>query len=116
MSRLQRTLCAAVRASLEGNTVQVPEGAAVLWKAFNDLALTRTHGSAGPHPISYQEIAAYSRLMRLPLEPHHVAILTEMDDVVLRHAAGARPPEGVTTLPPRSDQPITPEMFDAMVG
>jgi hypothetical protein len=50
----------------------------------------------------------------MPLEPRHVEALTAMDAVWMerayRKAKGV--PDGVKTLPPRSEHALTPVMFD----
>lgn len=112
--RLQRQLLAALEAHLEGGNPRVPEGASLLWNGF--AALSRARGS-GPAAITFPEIEAWSRLMRVPLEPHQVEILCAMDQLWLKHVMRkSEAPEGVKTLPRSSGQPMTPAMFDAVLG
>lgn len=117
MHRLKQQLCAAVRESLAGRRGRPPEAGRDLWDAFQGLSATRTYHPAGPNPIQPSEIAAWCRLMRLPLAPHHVDILLAMDQALLDHTyAAARAPEGVRTLPPVSEHPLTLGAFDAVFG
>lgn len=117
MDRLQKHLTRALEAHLSGEPLRLPEGSAVLWNVFTGLSQSRTLGPAGPNPIQPSEIEAWARLMRMPLEPHHVAILAEMDRIWMRHAYSKQPaPEGVKTLPHRSAHAITPGLFDLAVG
>jgi hypothetical protein len=116
--RLSRQLCAAVRAGLAGDSVTVPEAGRPLWQAFLRLSATRSYHMAGPNPISHAEIDAFARLMCLPLEPRHVAILAAMDAAWLDavQTRSRRAPEGVRTLPPMSKQPISAALFDVAVS
>lgn len=117
MFRLSRHLCAAVTASLRGDTSRPPEAGLPLWNAFQGLSATRTYHAAGPNPIQPSEIAAWCLLHRLPLAPHHVEILLAMDQAWLDHAyAAAKAPQGVKVLAPISKTPITAGLMDAMLG
>jgi hypothetical protein len=111
-------MCAALRTHLDGGPLSPPEGTRVLWQTFLRLSARRGTGQHGPNPITFGEIEAYTRLMRVPLEPEHVDVILGMDDVWLEHAGRAREraPEGVKTIPRSSGQPITPAMFDAVLG
>lgn len=118
MNRLKKQLCTAVRESLAGRQGRPPEAGRQLWDAFQGLSATRTYHPAGPNPIQPGEIAAWCRLMRLPLAPHHVDILLAMDQAWLDHAYAVtkKAPEGVKTLPPLSEHPLTLGAFDAVFG
>lgn len=119
--KLETMLCAEMKGQLEAkgpHPVCIPAGGELLWKWFMALHKTRQAGMAGPQPISYAEIAAYSRIMLQPIEPRHVAILITMDQTYLdcvytKHAAV---PEGVKSAPPVSSAPISAASFDAMFG
>lgn len=115
---LQKSLCAALTTHLAGARVVVPEAGRVAWQWFCDLHATRTYHFAGPNPISYQEIEAYARLQRWPLEPRHVALIRALDAVYLDHAnkRAAPLPDGVKALPPVSKTPISAGVVDAMFG
>ena len=116
-SSLKRHLCEALRRQLAGSKGHPPSGSAILWNAFMALSRARTAGPVGPNAIAYSEIAAWSQLTRTPLKPHHVEILTAMDEVWMGHVYDReRAPEGVKTLPPRSKHALTPAMFDLAVG
>lgn len=84
----------------------VPEAGVILWHAFTALNRTRTTTGLAPNPITYTEIEAWSRLFRMPLQPHHVDILTAMDHAWLKGDD--------TKTAPKS--PITPAAFDAVFG
>lgn len=101
-----------------GKPVILPAGGQLLWQWFTDLCSGRSLHAGGPNPISLGDIDAYCRISRWPMQPHHVAILQAMDRAYIEHAyAGQqRTPDGVKTLPPRSEHAMTAGMFDAMFG
>lgn len=116
-AKATEALCDALRAQLNGDRTHAPEGLAILWNAFMALSRGRSCGPVGPNPISYPEIAAWCCLMRVPLEPHHVATLTAMDAVFMEHTYRRRnAPDGTKALPHSSGQALTPAMFDLSVG
>lgn len=115
--RLQRQLVRALEKHLDGGRSTPPPGGAVLWRAFGDLSRARSCGAAGPNPISFPEIEAYCRLMRLPLEPHQVQAVRAMDALwIERSYSRGAVPAGTQTLPPRSEHALTPAMFDLAMG
>lgn len=117
MNKLQHRLCATLSAQLAGQKPRLPEGSAPFWRAFQALSKRRSYHQFGPNPISLTEIASYAAMMRMPLAPHHVEILSAMDDVWLEHAyagAGNKAPDGMKTITHRAAQPLTAAMFDAM--
>lgn len=119
IDRLTNQLVAALRQNLATRRpVAIPEAGRLLWQIFGELSGTRTYNQAGPNPISHQEIAAYARLARWPLQPHHVAILRAMDAAYLDHTYSpqAKAPEGMKTLPHVSRHELTPALFDAVLG
>lgn len=113
MDRLEQQLARAMKAHLDGGKPRPPEGARILWSAFQALSRARSCGYAGPNPITFAEIEAYSRLMRIPFTPEHVRALRTMDDLWLERVNN-RPeiPEGAKALPMRSEHKLTPAMFD----
>jgi hypothetical protein len=102
--------------------MRLPAGGATLWRAFLDLDSSRSYHANGPNPIPYTEIRAYCALMNLPLEPHHVAVIRDMDDEVLIHygkklkQAVEANRSGQKHMPGVSSQPLTPALFDAILG
>ena len=104
------------------DSVPLPADGALLWRAFFDLDSARSYHANGPNPIPFTEIRAYCDLMNLPLEPHHVAVIREMDGVVLEHyqrklaEAVEANRNGGTPAPKVSSQPLTPALFDALLG
>lgn len=117
MKRLKKQLCAALEARMKGRKVQVPEAGRELLDAFAALSRARSYGPLGPNPISYTEITAWCNLMRVPLAPHHVEIITALDEVWMDQVTARQTaPEGVKTLPPISEQPLSLGVFDAVFG
>jgi hypothetical protein len=102
--------------------MNLPAGGATLWRAFLDLDASRSYHANGPNPIPYTEIAAHARCMNLPLEPHHVAVIRDMDDVVPEHyqrriAEAVKASRAAASTAPRvSSQPLNPALFDALLG
>lgn len=107
-----KRLVAALEAHLAGAPMRLPEGAEPLWRAFCDLSRARP---SGPGPIAFSEIAAWSALMRCPLEPHHVETIRALDDAWLKSAHRMAPGgKGGASQPPSA--PLTPEIFDTFFG
>ncbi|ALK09508.1 phage tail assembly chaperone [Blastochloris viridis] len=98
--------------TVTGARPTVPEAGVIVWRAFLDLAARRSYHMSGPNPISMAEIEAYARLHRLPLQPHHVALICAIDDAWLKHVRddGGTPDEKRR----QSSQPMTPAIFDAL--
>lgn len=89
----------------------VPEYGRIFVDAWNDLDATRQwHTSGAPIAISYAEISAYSELMNMPFEPHHVRIIRAMDQAYVANfksgAAGA--------VERQASSELTPALFDAV--
>ena len=112
---LKKHLCATLEARLKGQRVTMPEVGAELLDAFLALSRARSNGPHGPHPITWEALAAWSQVMRVPVQPHHAEIIMGLDDVWMTHAT-QRAPEGVKTLPPRSEHALTTGVLDAMIG
>lgn len=100
----------------DGKPPQLPEGAVIFWNIFMQIAATRTHHGHGPLAISYQEIEAWARLNRHPLQPHHVDILRAMDDAWLDHALSklTERSSGTPILPRSSQHELSGALFDLM--
>lgn len=109
MTPLSKRLCKTLSDHLEGSSTPPPEGSVVLWNGFNELSQARSLGSAGPNPISYADIASWASLMRVPLAPHHVEALIDMDRVWMQHVYTKEERDTVVG-------DLTPEAFDAVVG
>ncbi len=118
MARLERLLCATLRAQLAGGKDRPPEAGRYLWQVFAAISRTRTYQPAGPNALQPSEIEALCRIMRIPMEPHHIGIILAMDVVWLDffYDQRSRKRQGETALPPVSKRPITAGMFDAMLG
>ncbi len=100
-----------------GEPPAVPDLGRDLWAIFIGVARSRTYHAAGPNPISYAEIEAYCRLYRWPLEPHHIDVLTAMDDAWLTHAYGQmKARQDGTSAPVRLPaKALTADLFDAVM-
>lgn len=118
MGRLQRQIVAALRAQLAGGRSQPPEAGIIYWNAFAALSRQRSWHAHGPNPISFCEIETWCRVMRVPLEPRHVQIITAMDAAWMDHAiAGLNShAKGDKGIPKGKQPPLTAGMFDAMFG
>ena len=116
--RLQKQLCSALSEQLKGKRVVMPEAGRQLVRAFDALSETRTWHAQGPNAITFTEIEAWMRLTGTPLKPDHVAIIRAMDrtfkDAIYTRQVGA--PEGMKTLPPVSQHPISAALLDVMMG
>lgn len=112
MSQMQRFLCDAVRDGLAGAKCRPPEAVQHLWNAFQRLSATRSYHAAGPNPIQPTEILAWFQLIGWPLDRLRVDILLAMDQAWLEAAYRKQAPDGVKTLPPVSQHPLTAALFD----
>ena len=113
---LKTHLCAVLKARLTGQTARVHMGAELL-DAFVALSRARSYGMHGPNPITWEAVAAWSRLMRMPIEPHHADVIMALDEVWMTHAMQRdNVPDGVKKLPPISQQPLTAALFDVAVS
>jgi hypothetical protein len=94
------------------NAPEVPIAGRRVWSIFLELNATRTAGM-GPNPISFGEIAAYSRLRREPVRPFEVSILRALDAAYME---AARAGQDGSTAPNVSSRPFSVELFDALFG
>lgn len=98
------------------NPAQIPAGGLLLWRWFTELSLARSYHANGPNPLAFADIEAYGRLMRIPMEPRHVAILKAMDAAWLQYVARRQPKPANDGRPARSERPLSPALFDAVFG
>lgn len=113
--RFHRLLAERLTESLRsGRPMRMPAGGEAAWSAFFDLSRTRGITPVGPAAITYAEIDAHARLMRLPLEPRHVRAIVALDRAFLAHARGKEP--GATQVPDEARHGISPAAFDAVFG
>lgn len=113
---LGKILCAELKRNLEkGGRPRLPASGDLLWRWFNELSGSRSWTDIGPGPITFGEIVAYARVMRWQIEPHHVAILRDMDDAFLDYCRRER---ARALGNDRTVQPIdmTAGRFDALFG
>lgn len=116
---LRKQLCAALEARLKGRMVPpVPEAGGPLLDAFLALSRARSWHARDPNPISWEAMAAWSNITRGPIQPHHAEIIMALDEVWLKHIMqrSHTAPEGVKTLPPISQHPISAALLDVMMG
>lgn len=113
-TRLEKQLCEALRRQLSGQKAMVPEAGRDLWRIFLTLSEARGFGQVGPNPVSFAEIEAWARLMRVPIAPHHVAAIRALDAewLDIYYAKQGQAKSGVKTLPPVSSQPLSADLFD----
>jgi len=64
-----------------------PESLRWHWEAFWEISVGRQAGFAGPAPLTWQDIQAWARLMRIRLLPDSVRIIKAMDAVFMDWAA-----------------------------
>lgn len=107
--RLQKLMTGALRDHLAGEPLRRPPGTEILWRAFFELSAARSGGGLGPNPIAPSEIEAWARLMRVPLEPHHAAMLMAMDRLWIDHVYTKRDKSPVAG-------PLNAAAFDAAFG
>lgn len=111
MKHLQTRLCAVLRDHLtEGKRPMIPEAGLIFWQAFAALCDARQEGPHGPQPIALAEIEAWARLYRLPLRPHHVALIRALDRVWMDHARAVISGKASGPLPE-----LTADVFDALI-
>lgn len=119
MRRLEAQLCNVVQKHVIGQKCYIPEAGRDLLGAFSHLSHARSNSTHGPNPISFTEIEAWSRLMRVPLRPIDVAIICAMDKAFIKAWCRKRDmgqAEGVKALPPISQQPLSAALLDAVMG
>ncbi|WP_428428240.1 phage tail assembly chaperone [Pararhizobium sp.] len=113
LGQMVEALCSNLR---DGGRPRLPAGGELYWQWFVDLHRARTWHMGGPNAISYVDIESYSRVMRWPLQPHHVEVITAMDQAFLSHYAATHAPAGDGTKPakqrPAGD--LAPTLFDAI--
>lgn len=69
---------------------EIPEEGESLWMAFWRLNRRRPQGMNGPQPLTYAEIACWSRLTGEILIREEITIITDMDDAYLDALAKER--------------------------
>lgn len=112
--RLETQLIKALQGQASGGKAFIPPHAKPVWDAFLALSRTRRYNSFGPEAITYQEIAAFRDMMGIPLQAHHIAIITTLDAAWIEQAQGVkdRSREGIKTGGPNI--PISHDLFDSM--
>lgn len=85
---------------------------------FGELSLARSWNANGPNAISFPEIEAWCRLMRVPLEPRHIRVILAIDGAWMAayYEKQKRATNTGSTLPAVSSVPLTPALMDAMMG
>ena len=67
----------------------LPEVLEYLWEYYNQLSVTRQNFGWGPTALTYQEIAAWSKLRNVKLDPWELDALLMVDSVFLTVSAEA---------------------------
>lgn len=119
MPSLEDQLCKVVRQRVMGQKCFVPEAGRDLMMAFMSLSHARSYSAHAPNPVSFSDIDAWCRLMRVPLRPIDVSIIRAMDRTFIDAWCGKRDmgqAEGVKTLPPVSKHPLNAALLDAVMG
>lgn len=98
--------------------IALPEAGKLIWQWFVDLHRARSWHMNGPNPISYQEIAAYGRIMCWNMLPYEVEAIRRLDQVFVNHFHDQQRIDnsGVKKLPPAPKGEMTPALFDAVFG
>lgn len=115
MDRFKKHLCAAMRDRLAGKKVRMPEAAGPILEAFGALSRCRSYNSVGPNPITWEALAAWSQMMRTPIKPHHADLIMALDAVWIEDAY-RKDKQTAAAMPPVSDRPMQPQLFDALFG
>lgn len=66
---------------------EIPEGWEHVWQWFWELSGGRGHNGFGPLPLSWADMAAWSRICGIELQPWQAAIFRAMDAAWLNEAA-----------------------------
>lgn len=70
-----------------GPDLDIPAVADYVWEWFWSLNSRRGFVESGMLPLSYAEIDAWARRMRISITPEEVEMLTRMDDAMLAASA-----------------------------
>lgn len=116
MRRLERILCATLKAQLDGKKPRPPDAGMALMQVFGQLSAARSWHPHGPNPISFMDIEAYCRLMRLPLRPEHISIIQSLDHIWTEDYYQKRDKGQGISAPMVSNTPLSAGLFDAMTG
>lgn len=77
--RLEKLLRGVLRRILSGQKAAIPEAGRGLMAIFFQLSEARAWHANGPNPIGFADIEAWIRMMGVPLQARHVAILRALD-------------------------------------
>lgn len=80
---------------------EIPDEGEHLWKWFWSLSGRRQQGMNGPQPLTYAEIASWSRLTGEILLREEITIITDMDDAYLEALAKEREAQRVANEKPK---------------
>lgn len=108
---------AALRGAMNGEAPLVSGPDRVWLDVFSRLSVARSHHGYGPNPISFSDIEAFCRLMRIPMQPHHVQLMLDLDAAWLECAYAKQQqaqamPSGAKTAPIISKHGLTAQLFD----
>jgi hypothetical protein len=106
--RMAAQLLAALEAHCQtGGAPRVPVAGVPIWQAFAALCMRRQWHANGGQPLTLAEVQAQARLCGMVFAPHHVDLIFALDRAWLEAMANPRPADAV---------PLTPDLFDAMLG
>lgn len=117
MKRLEKTLCTALEALLAGKKARLPDAGGEILDTFLAFSRARSYHAHGPNPITWEALAAFTSMMRRPIPPHHAQIIMALDDVWMRDASRRIAGQaGAAAAPMVSSTPLSPALFDAVLG
>jgi len=80
---------------------EIPDEGEHLWAWFWHLSGRRQQGMSSPQPLTYEEIAYWSRLTGEILLREEITIITDMDDAYLEALAKEREAQRVANEKPK---------------
>jgi hypothetical protein len=71
-----------------------PDELFYLWQTYLRLRRRAPAGFAGPQPVGWQDIDAFTRLSGVRLAPWEIGVVEALDEIYLRPASKPGPPSG----------------------
>lgn len=105
-------MCEAVGLRLREREFEIEPAGEHLWLWFWSMNEGRQAGLNGPLPLSATEMAAWAAWTGTLIEPEERTILRDMDRAFMETARMI----GDGKVKASSNQPLTPELFDAVFG
>lgn len=66
-----------------GPAIEIPDAGDYIWEWFWSLSGRRGFVDSGMLPLSFTEIDAWARRMRIRVTPDEIEVMTKMDDMML---------------------------------